>query len=193
MDKVIDARGQQCPQPVVLAKNALKEINEIIVIVDNEIASKNLEKLAKSLKADFESKKKGESFEIKIIKAENKKEDCGCVINNNKIVICFKSEYMGGGDNELGRLLMNAYIHTICEMDIKPDVMIFYNSAVKLTVNNSDTVADIKKLEDSGVEVYVCGTCINFYNLKNSIGAGIISNMYDISKFLVEADKIIYP
>jgi len=193
MTKQIDARGLQCPQPVVLAKKGLLEFNEITIIVDNEIAGKNLEKLAKSLNAEFEIKNIDENFEIKISQDGNASGDYSCKIISGKTVIVFKSEFMGSGDNELGRLLMKAYIHTIGETNIKPDMLVFYNAGVKLTVNNSDTVDDLKSLQNAGVKIIICGTCVKFYNLKNDIGLGDVSNMYDISNILLEADKIIYP
>ena len=71
--------------------------------------------------------------------------------------------------------------------------MIFYNAGVKLAVKDADTAGDIKTIEDSGVNVVICGTCANFYNIKDRLAAGSISNMYDISKILFDAAKVIYP
>lgn len=193
MKQKINAIGLACPQPVMLAKKALAENNEITILVDNEIAVKNLEKLAKSMNAEFNYKNKNDNFEIEIIKDKNAADECEIFSNSNNIVICFKSDCMGSGNDELGRLLMKAYIHTIVESELKPTSMIFYNAGVHLVIKGADTADDIKKIQEAGVNVIICGTCANFYNIKDKVAVGAISNMYDISKILFDSAKVIYP
>jgi selenium metabolism protein YedF len=195
MSEIINAKGLGCPQPVILAKNALKEYNKIQIFVDNEIAAKNIEKFAKSNNADYECKKNSNTeYEIKLSnRNELLEQKCECEYIKSDIIIVFKSEFMGTGDDELGRLLMNAYIHTIEEMDCRPDTLIFYNSGIKLAAEESDTVDDLRKLEKKGIKIIICGTCANFFNLTENIKIGTISNMYDISEILITSSKVIYP
>ena len=44
--EILDARGLECPLPVVKTKELLKDIDKVKVLVDNEIAIENLTKFA---------------------------------------------------------------------------------------------------------------------------------------------------
>ncbi len=100
---------------------------------------------------------------------------------------------MGKGNDELGAVLMKAFIHTTLELEAGPDMMIFYNSGVKLTAEGSDFLGDLKELEEKGVKMLVCGTCVNYFNLTGKIAAGVVSNMYDIAGTLSRAGRIVQP
>lgn len=65
---------------------------------------------------------------------------------------------MGRGNDEPGSVLMRAFLHTICLETAKPEVMIFYNTGMKLTIQGSEVLDDLKELAASGVELLVCGT-----------------------------------
>ncbi len=100
---------------------------------------------------------------------------------------------MGLDDDELGIVLMRSFLHTLTEIDTRPDVLILYNGGVKLAIEGSDVLHDLNALENQGVKVLVCGTCLNFFNLKEKLKVGSISNMYDITETLFKAKKIIRP
>ena len=46
MKVTVDARGLACPEPVLLAKKAIAENEDVTVIVDNEITVENIRRLA---------------------------------------------------------------------------------------------------------------------------------------------------
>jgi selenium metabolism protein YedF len=100
---------------------------------------------------------------------------------------------MGSGPDELGAILMKAFINTIREVTPLPSKLIFYNSGILLTAEGSPLVASIRELESAGVEVLVCGTCVNYYDKKDEIRVGTISNMYTILESLTAAGRIITP
>jgi selenium metabolism protein YedF len=100
---------------------------------------------------------------------------------------------MGRGDEYLGEILMKAFLHTLTEMEQPPDMVIRYNTGIKLAVKETQTATDLQALADKGSSVLVCGTCANFFNLKESINVGTISNMYDIAGALVKAGRIVCP
>lgn len=58
MKKILDARKKQCPIPIIMAKDAMKEVDAIEIIIDNEIAMQNLYKLAKQKNYQIQSEKK---------------------------------------------------------------------------------------------------------------------------------------
>jgi len=88
---------------------------------------------------------------------------------------------------------MRGFFHTLQELDTLPDKIIFYNSGVKLTVNGSDVLEDIRELAQAGVEMLVCGTCLNFFSLTDRLAVGTISNMYEIADVLTSAGRLIRP
>jgi selenium metabolism protein YedF len=96
------------------------------------------------------------------------------------IVLVIQSDQMGKGEEELGRLLMKSFIYTVNETRPHPKAILFYNSGVKLAVKDSPVLDDLKELLEAGVEIISCGTCLDFYNLKDSLAVGDISNMYTI-------------
>ena len=100
---------------------------------------------------------------------------------------------MGHGNDELGAILMKSFIHTAIDLEHGPDVMILYNTGVKLATPDSGVVDDLKALEAKGVKILVCGTCVNFFELGGKIAAGIVSNMYDIAGALSTAGRIVKP
>jgi selenium metabolism protein YedF len=108
-------------------------------------------------------------------------------------VVSITSEIMGSGSDELGLLLMQAFINTLTKQDELPKTIIFYNAGVKLCANDSPVIETLKSLENSGVKLLSCGTCLDYYDLKESLGVGIISNMHDIQSTLFSATRIITP
>lgn len=187
MKKEVDARNQTCPKPVIMTKNALDDIEQGIVttIVDNEVAKENVSKLAKSLNYEY-TVEKGQTNEyyIHITKgeaAEEAKENNACIPNTFKdMVILFGSDKLGEGSDELGNILIKGYIYTLTESIPFPSTLLFLNDGVRLTVEGSPVLEDLKKLQSEGVEILSCGTCLDFYNLKDKLGVGEITNMYTI-------------
>lgn len=88
--------------------------------------------------------------------------------DDKKLVITVTSDKFGTGDDKLGSVLMKSYFYALSEADRIPADLIFVNSGVKLTTEGSDVIDSIKKLEERGVNVLSCGTCLDFYNLKEN-------------------------
>jgi selenium metabolism protein YedF len=204
MSKIVDARGLACPQPVIKTKNALETNDGVVVIVDNPVARENVSRLAKSLgcEPNVEEKPDGTYIAIFPVDKESRnassKAGLSCPPRNadtgqkpGPLVITIQQDRMGRGDDELGYVLIKSFIHTLGEVSPAPDVIVFLNTGVKLSVKGSDVVEDLKNLQKKGVQILVCGTCLNFFGLTDELEAGIISNMYDISDTLLSAGKIV--
>ena len=71
--------------------------------------------------------------------------------------------------------------------------MLFYNGGAALTCEGSDSLADLKILEEQGVEIMTCGTCLDYYGLKDKLQVGSVTNMYSILETMSGADKVIRP
>jgi len=108
-------------------------------------------------------------------------------------VVVISENKMGRGNDELGAVLIKAFLHTVASQAQKPDVMIFYNTGVKLTVQGSDVLEDLKHLESEGVQILVCGTCLNYFEIKDKLSVGIVSNMYDIVETMSSAGRLLTP
>ncbi|MFO7886846.1 MAG: sulfurtransferase-like selenium metabolism protein YedF [Eubacteriales bacterium] len=200
---VINAIGDACPLPVVKTIKALKEVEKGSVIevhVDNETAVQNVMKSlsSKNIKPVSEKIKekefiiRGEVLNSEKVALEPK--DKVCIPDAlGDTVVAIESETMGNGDNTLGEVLMKSFIYTLTQLEELPKAIIFYNAGAKLTLNNSAVLQDIKNLEAQGVEVITCGTCLDYFEVKEELGVGSVSNMYTIVEKLNSAAKVIKP
>jgi selenium metabolism protein YedF len=106
-------------------------------------------------------------------------------------VLVISSEEMGRGDDVLGKLLMRTHLHVVAEAPRRPDVIVFFNGGVKLATRGSAVLEDLAVLSDLGCRILLCGTCVNYYDLKDQVAVGEISNMHDITDLLMAAGKVI--
>jgi len=106
-------------------------------------------------------------------------------------VIAISGDAMGKGPEELGKILIKSFIRTLVEQENPPTTMIFFNSGAHLTAKVSNTLDDLKQLEEKGTEVLTCGTCIDYYGLDKQPAAGAVTNMYEISKRLMSDDNVL--
>ncbi|MDD5450723.1 MAG: sulfurtransferase-like selenium metabolism protein YedF [Desulfovibrionales bacterium] len=208
MQQTIDCRGLACPQPVLRTKQALEEIStgSIIVIVDNEAAKGNVTRFAESQGCKVSVKKREGVFYLAIGEKEESKatgimppEGLTCQPGQQKMpskketVFVFKSDQMGTGDAALGKILVQALLKTLSSLDEKPNKLIFYNRGVYLTTDASEVLPALKDLAANGMEILVCGTCLDYYHLKEKLAVGTISNMFSILETMAKADKVIFP
>ena len=190
----INSLGENCPIPVIKAKNALKEMKEnekLVILVDNYIATENLYKMAKELGYELVANKMDENcYECTIIKGKKNLEKPGVVEDS---VVVISSDTMGQGDKELGYALLKGFIYALTELDNPPKTMLFYNSGAYMTTDKSQSLDDLKQLKEKGVEILTCGACLNFYGLSDKLVIGDVTIMYSIAGILSVASKIIKP
>ena len=109
------------------------------------------------------------------------------------LVVAIASDRMGSGNDELGKVLIKSFIFAVTQLDELPKTMLFYNGGATLTTEGSDSLEDLKSLEAMGVEIMTCGTCLDYYGLKEKLAVGSVTNMYSIVETLAGASKIIKP
>lgn len=199
MRKELDCRTLACPSPVIMTKKELEEMKEgqLVVKVGNEAAKENVSRLVNSMNLYFEvSDNLGdENYDIiisldgrELTQDEDNKEET--VERKTKQVIAISSDLMGAGDEELGRILMKSFMYTVRESKPYPDSILFYNKGVFLTTEGSEVLEDIKFLDEEGVEIHSCGTCLDYYEIKDKLEVGYISNMYDIYETMRNANTL---
>jgi selenium metabolism protein YedF len=199
----IDAQGELCPKPLIMTKKQLNEtgINgKFIVLIDNETSKENVERFLSDNHILFQTSRKDNVYSIEVTKTKAEfshpaAEDY-CVPAAGPAaghVVCFTSDQMGTGSADLGQILIQGCINTIKEVAPLPTALVFYNSGVKLAVEGSPVLEALQDLEQSGVKILVCGTCANFFQIKEQVKVGIISNMYAILETLSRAGHVINP
>ena len=191
----IDCRGLTCPQPVVTTKQALDQLkdSELVVIVDNPSSSENVERFARSQGCSVEVERKGQDFYVRIEKGIAEDEQKKPQSRTRTVVVYINSDLLGVGDEALGSFLMKAFLKTLLDLEKKPDRLILINSGVRLASEGSQVLDTLKSLSEKGVKIVSCGTCLDFYKLKEKMSVGTISNMYDIIQSMLEADRLIRP
>ena len=209
--KIVDARGLACPLPVVNAKKAAEELKDggvLTVLVDNEIAVQNLQKFAKQKGFESTGQKKAEKeYEVtiqvtagaaaaKTAPEETPQEECvECHPDSRKngMVVVLSANVMGTGDEKLGKSLMKAFVFAVTKQDALPETIVCYNTGAYLTIEGADTLEDLKSLEAEGVNILTCGTCLDFYGIKDKLAVGSVTNMYEIVETMEKAKTIVRP
>lgn len=198
MSQIIDARGKACPTPVLMAKGAIAQGAEAFtILVDNTTAVENLKRLAGNQGfAAVVREEEGGTFALDFTKGE------GCVSCEEAVnaplpapggdwAIFVGRDIIGDGDRELGTNLMRMFFYTLTQSEDKPGAVLFMNAGVKLPTQDQQVAEHLKALSDAGVEIQVCGTCLNFYGLTEQLKVGMVSNMYDIVTRMQKAAKVI--
>lgn len=212
----LDERGKQCPLPVIEAKRALQASprEEAEVLVDNEIAVQNLQKMAAHLGYEAHAEKRSEQeYCVQIsprlsggeeepgivpqtepeAAQEQGGEQCSASRIRRGMVAVIASDCMGSGDETLGRLLMKGYLYALAQQDRLPQTVLLYNSGAYLSCQGSESLGDLKDLEAMGVEILTCGTCLNHYGLGALLEVGGVTNMYEIVERQTAAEVILRP
>lgn len=196
MSQIIDAKGKACPTPVIMAKKAISAgENSFTVLVDNATAVENLKRLAANQGFDAAATEAEGVFSVAFTRT-------GCAaceeaVNaplpapNGDWAVFIGRDIIGDGDRELGTNLMRMFFYTLAQGEDKPGAVLFMNAGVKLPTLDEQIVEHLKALAAAGVEILVCGTCLNFYGLTDQLQVGTVSNMYDIVTRMQKAGKVI--
>jgi selenium metabolism protein YedF len=195
--KEIDARGLACPAPVLHTKATLQEEKPaaVKVIVDNGAAQQNVQRFLESQGFQTILERQGVDYIVLGTcgpePVAHARTSVAPVTDAKKIMVLCATDRIGFGDDELGLKLMVSFVRTLKEMG--PDLwrLVFVNNGVKLTIDGSEVLADLKAYEKAGLKILVCGTCLNHFNLLERKQAGETTNMLDIVTAAQLADKVI--
>lgn len=204
---VVDARGLACPQPVMEARRALlgTQAPEVEVLVDGEAPAENVARMGRQLGCEVALETRGGHVALTLRRgadgiaaaasargeAQPAAPTACCAAPN--VAVFFASATIGSGDDDLGRLLMVAFVKTLKSLAPAPKTLLFMNGGVKLVAEGSELVGAFLELEAAGAELLVCGTCLDFFHLKEKLAAGRVSNMFEIASRLVAADRVVRP
>ena len=196
MSQIIDAKGKACPTPVIMAKKAISAgESSFTVLVDNTTAVENLKRLAENQGFDAAAAEAEGVFSVAFTRT-------GCAACEEAVnsplpapggdwAVFVGRDIIGDGDRELGTNLMRMFFYTLSQGEDKPGAVLFMNAGVKLPTLDEQIVEHLKALSAVGVEILVCGTCLNFYGLTDRLRVGTVSNMYDIVTRMQKAGKVV--
>ncbi len=196
MPETIDARGLACPQPVILTRNAMREATEIVTLVTGRDQVDNVRRLAERAGWQVTFGQADEGWRIEMTQGEAAGEPeltpdltaCPPGQGQRARVVLLASDKIGEGDPELGGILMRSFLYTLGALEPLPETLILLNAGVKLAVEGSPVLEDLRTLEGEGVQILACGTCLDFYELTEKLAVGTVSNMYVIAETLLAAD-----
>ena len=187
----IDCRNQACPAPVINVKRALEEQNEIRVIVDDGASRENVARFSRNRGYHVTEQQDDTSWVITISGRPDKTGPTALTSSDGNRILLITSDRLGDGPEELGRLLMKNFIHTLLETSEMPARMLFLNTGVFLTCEGSDVLEALEKLHGMGMEIYSCGVCLDFFKLKDKLRAGATTNMFAIVENMLSAGQVI--
>ena len=196
--KLIDARGKACPIPVILAKQAISDGADAFTIqVDNTTAVENLKRLAGNQGFTVSLREEGGAYSLDFARAGASCPACEAELDaplpapSRHYAVFVGRDIIGSGERELGTNLMRMFFYTLAQSDDLPQSILFMNAGVKLPAGDEQVAEHLKALQAKGVQVLVCGTCLNFYGLTDQLMVGTVSNMYDILSQMQSAAKVI--
>ena len=198
MTDLIDCRGLGCPEPVLRVKAVLEALPEgaLSVLVDNSAAQENVKRFAASQGCSVRVREEGGAWRLDLVKGY------ACDVDRPQTgpaappgvplptALLISSDGLGP-ESELGKILMRAFLNTLGQATARPARVLFLNRGVHLTTEGSEALDALGELEASGVELYSCGTCLEFFGKRDALRVGRVSNMYDTVETLTGPYKIV--
>jgi selenium metabolism protein YedF len=191
--KTIDCRGQQCPQPVIQTRKLmLEEPGSVLeVLVDDQACQDNVSRLATTMGYSIKVEKSGAATRLELSPGKKPEQSQTAAPATGPRIIFIGSDQIGSGDPKLGQVLMKNFIFTLTEADIVPDAIYLVNSGVRLTISGSEVLEPLEELANRGVDIASCGLCLEFFDAKDALAVGRISNMLELVNALEGAGSII--
>jgi selenium metabolism protein YedF len=194
--KTLDCRGLACPHPVIKTKELTDrgDVQQLTVLVDNPAAQENVSRFLQ--RAGFQVLVEGQGDTLAVIGCRAAAEICQVFVEKpeeapRKILVLIGADRLGRGDAVLGAKLIASFIATLKEMGPELWCVVLLNAGVKLAVAGSEVLAGLQNLEQSGVRLLVCGTCLNHFQLLEAKQVGETTNMLDIVTAMQLADHVI--
>lgn len=206
--KIVDCRGLACPQPVLSTKKALEEAGPpLVTIVDNEAARENVARFARSQGCLVRIEEEGGCYRLHITRGTEPAGapappgapapaggivPTGGTVARGPMTVLLSGDRLGRGSEELGGILMRSFLYTLTQQEDPPGALICVNGGVRLTTEGSPALEELRILEEKGTEILSCGTCLDFFGLKDKLKIGRVTNMYEIVERLGAAARALY-
>lgn len=215
MKQKLDLRGIPCPEPLLHIKKALQVagLTDLELVIDNASTAENVTDYLKCKKFSVTVVKEQSLFIVQGTRALPSvwgalldrlsfifssmfadKSSCGIprgAASDKRTFVLITADRLGSGDDELGKKLMANYIKTLEEMGNSLWQLVFVNGGVRLATTDSAVLSELQGYERRGVQILVCGTCLEYFKLAEEKQVGQTTNMLDIISGMDVADKVI--
>lgn len=199
----LDCRGLACPGPVVQCGRIVKQEAPaaLRVLVDNTAAVENVSRFLRANGYDVTSAQAGEGLwhvdaardAASMPAPAASAGPAAAPSNSGRTLVLITTETLGCGDDALGAKLMDNFLSTLPELGDSLWRIILLNGGVKLASRPGKALDSLRALETNGVDILVCGTCLDFYQLLDAKAVGQTTNMLDVVSSLALADKVLRP
>ena len=205
--KTVDTRGLTCPAPLIRTRQGLNEAapdEPVQILIDNPTSLSNVKRYLTDNRLEFSVREEGALATVTVSRgaagaiSANEAEYCTAdtgpaPAGTRRTVVAVTSDRMGSGDDELGLKLMISFFRTLVMLEPAPSAVVFYNSGVKMALDDSPVLEHIRELADRGTGIFLCTTCISHFGIRDRLPVGSFSDMYQIMNVLKDADHIIRP
>lgn len=206
---VVNTTGRACPESVAMTRAALdKGAEELEVLVDNPEAATNVKRLLEGrgfrvLLQDDDGRLKltaGRKTEPSVSASQAPAPQVPAPVPvapmpvprpAEGLAVLITGKTLGQSDEELGEILVKGFLSALSQLDVPPRTVALINEGVKLALFDSSSCDHLKNLERKGTNILVCGTCVNHFGITDSVGAGVISTMFEIVEALNKAGRIL--
>jgi selenium metabolism protein YedF len=198
----IDVRGLPCPRPVLETRRELEAGSPPLrVVVDNEASAENVRRFAESRGLAAVIGRQGPDWTVSLrgVPVPSREgEEVACASLPSPVpapaatarTILVGAETLGRGNDDLGRILMQALLETMAVAERVPRFLVLVNGGVKLACEEDDLVAALGKVAGRGTEILCCGTCLSFFGLTDRLRVGRVSNALEIQNLLLEGNVV---
>lgn len=189
-DRELDVRGLTCPEPVLRTRQALDALpaGAVTVLTDRPESRDNIIRFAERAGCHVTVTERAPgTFAVKLEKAvgvDKAEPRAGTVV-------VLTRDWIGAGADDLGRLLAGLLLRTFAESPLKPACLVLMNGGVRLALADSEVLPSLRALEAQGVTIRVCGTCLDFFGVKDQLKTGTISNIYEAAETMLSAQRVI--
>ncbi len=166
-------------------------MDAVRVVVDNKASRENVRRFLESRGYQVTVEQQGSDFFL--VGSRVKEEIANPAREARKIMAFIDAETLGRGDDRLGAILMKSFLMTLKELKPLPWRLAFANGGVKLAASGSELLPHLQELQNLGADILLCGTCVDFYQLKEHLQVGRISNMFEIVSSLTESSIVLKP
>lgn len=177
-EAIIDARDYGCELPVTMAQAALSKVKSGVVeiLVSGGDVVENLKRFARENAMTADVEKAGKDWKVIITKGADASTERIAGTGTEKIFLVISSDILGKED-DLGRILIRSFFEAMRSTGDLPHMIFFLNAGVKLTTVENDVIPILKELEQRGVEMSSCLTCLKFYGLEAQLKVGAPGSM----------------
>ncbi len=193
----LDCRGKLCPKPLLETRRAIDDLpaGSLVVTVDHPAARENIARAMADAGHEVLIEEGDGEWRLTITKCVASsgptREEPGQPAEKVKTVVFAADPGLGRSDPALGKILMRSFIATIADLPAPPDEIVLMQGSVRLVCEGSDCLEAIGQLEQRGVSILACGTCLDYFGLMDKVKVGTISNMAEIVETLMGAGKVI--